>query len=112
MGQFQIPGTSVTYSNPKQVDQNTLVFSSGSPYPILNGAAGGWVPVVAGSPWQPNLVPANPGLALAIPQPGTFDASPPTAPPVQFNKTSVPASDPIVGGKAIPGTSVTFKSPA
>jgi hypothetical protein len=112
MSQFTIPGTSVTYSNPKQVDQNTLVFSSGSPYPILNGAAGSWVPVVAGSPWQPNLVPANPGLALAIPQPGTFDASPPNAPPIAVNTPPVPASDPAVGGRTIPGTTSSWKNPA
>lgn len=64
MGQFQVPGTSVQYSNPKQVDQSTLV-----------------------NPLLPNKVwaPLNPDQGCGTPpQPGSFDATPPKAPKIIF----------------------------
>jgi hypothetical protein len=114
MGRINVPNSSVVFDNPKQVDQNTLVFSAGSSYPVLNnlnGASAGWVPVVAGLPWQPNLVDSYRGQ-FAIPQPNSFDPTPPSAPPVAVNKPAVAASDPSVGGTAIPGSSVTWRNPA
>jgi len=102
MGQVQVPGTSVQYSNPKQLNASAIDPKTGA----------AWVqwPVVSGTTnWGGCLTYPGP----STPQPGSYDATPPTAPPVAMNKPAVPASDPSVGGKTIPGTSgLSFKNPA
>jgi hypothetical protein len=70
MGQTTIPGTSVQYSNPQQVDQNSLVFPPGTGQGTTTNA-------VAGHIWEQNF-------AMAIPQPGSFDATKPQANPIIF----------------------------
>jgi len=100
MGQLQIPGTSIQYSNPKQVDQTTNISpltgkvwkpsgtdSFNFTYP--NGVTGiGIGGVSTGS--------QGTGINNGDPQPGTFDATPPKAPPSAINQ------DPPVAGKGRP----------
>ena len=102
MGNVTVPGTSIQYQNPNQ----------------LNAAA---VDPTTGNAWAPYPVPGSGALSngvqlmkggTATPQPGSYDATPPTAPPLAVNKPAVPASDPSVGGKTIPGSSVTWRNPA
>ena len=91
MGQLTIAG--VTYSNPRQIDQTTNMD------PQTNAV------------WQPKGFPAvgtignKPNgtqlMGTGGPQPGSYDATAPTAPPVAFNQPAVSASDLSVGGKAI-----------
>jgi len=91
MGQLRIPGTSILYSNPAQVDQSTLN-------------------------WQPGLTPTSQPTPqgtgygfMAIPKPGSFDANTPEANPVLFN-VQPPALS--AGGVKIPNSSVVLKNPA
>ncbi|SRR6266436_978552 len=108
MGQLQIPGTSVQYSNPKQMDQSAnLDPTTGKPwvngtdiYPYTGSFSG-----VVFSPGHFGQTMTNGGS----PQPGTFDPTPPKANPVLFNKQPPSLSD---GGTKIPNSSVVFKSPA
>lgn len=102
MGQLQIPGTSVTYSNPLQKDQTTLIDSQTGKTWVIQPLSGG-VSVLGQA-----LTPPGP----FSPQPGSFDATPPIAPTIAVNKPALSASDPSVGGKAIPGTSTNFKNPS
>ena len=113
MGQLQIPGTSIQYSNPKQVDQTTNISpltgkvwkpsgtdSFNFTYP--NGVTGiGIGGVSTGS--------QGTGINSGDPQPGTFDATPPKANPILVNAQPKPLTD---GGIKIPNSSVVFKSPA
>lgn len=105
MGQLIVPGTNVQYSNPAQMNQNTVVFPPGVSS-LLDPAD------TAGSTWKPNLLinqgQNNAGVvtsALACPKPGSYDGTPTVANPV-FNQ--VPASP----GIKIPGTSVVFNNPS
>jgi hypothetical protein len=101
MGQLQIPGTSIQYSNPKQIDQTTLID------PQTNAV------------WQPNGFPAvgtignKPNgtqlMGTGGPQPNSYDATPPTANPVLFGKQPPSLSS---GGTAIPNSSTVVKNPA
>jgi hypothetical protein len=71
MGKVQIPGTSIVYDNPAQVDQSNIVFPPGT----TNCATPG---IVAGAPYF------HPCFCDGIPKPGTFDPTPPKANPVVF----------------------------
>jgi hypothetical protein len=118
MGQLQIPGTSVVYSNPKQVDQTTLTFSAGFVTPGYPPNVNG---TLAGQVWQPNG-------PTSTPQPGSFDAGTPNVPQPKFNNPGVSNSAPNSGSPVvttknadastrtangtIPGTSVTINNPA
>ena len=100
MGQLQIPGTTIQYSNPKQIDQTTNIDPltgkvwkpSGTDtfnFPYPNGVTGiGIGGVSTGS--------QGTGINLGDPQPGTFDPTPPKANPVIVNQ------DPPVPGKGQP----------
>ena len=72
MGQINIPGTSIQFVNPKQVDQKTLVFPAGMTTPGYPSNVNG---TLAGVTWVQNG-------PTAFPQPGTFDGNAPTANPV------------------------------
>jgi hypothetical protein len=79
MGQFKIPGTSVVYSNPEQQDQNTLFFPNSTRV------------------WQQELTqtqqPLSVGIGygwMSIPQPNSFDATPPEANPILVNQQPAP----------------------
>jgi len=113
MGQINIPGTSIQFVNPKQIDQTTNIDpltgkvwkTSGADtftfiYP--NGVTGIGINGVSTS---------NQGVGtnLGSPQPGTFDATAPTANPVIFGKQSPSLS---TGGIQIPNSSSTVKNPA
>jgi hypothetical protein len=98
MGQLNIPGTSIQYSNPKQVDQNTLVFPNGMVTPGYPPNVGG---TLAGVTWTQNG-------PTSFPQPGTFDAAPPQANPVLFGKQPPSLS---AGGIQIPNSTTTVKNP-
>ncbi|SRR5260370_26882261 len=88
MGRIILPGSSVVYDNPKQVDQSTLIDPQ------------------TGKTWT--IQPIDPlgrtsirGQALTTPgpfspQPGSFDPTPPQANPVVINQ------DPPVPGKGLP----------
>jgi len=92
MGQLQIPGTSVTYSNPLQKDQTTNI--SG----VTGIGIGG---VSTGS--------QGTGINSGDPQPGTFDATPVKANPILVNAQPKPLTD---GGIKIPNSSCVVKNPA
>jgi hypothetical protein len=101
MGQLQVPGTSVQYSNPNQLNAAAIDPKTGAPWvqgPMASGTTS----------WGGCLTYPGP----SNPQPGSYDSTPPTAPPVQFNQVSVSASDPSIGGKSVPGTNVTFRNPS
>ncbi len=101
MGRTNIPNSSVVYDNPNQLNAAAVDPKTGAPWVPL--------PVASGTTsWGGCLTYPGP----STPQPGSYDSTPPTAPPVQFNQASVPASDPSIGGKSIPGTNVTFKNPS
>src|SRR5712675_1903927 len=78
MGQLTIPGTSIQYSNPKQIDQTTNIDPitgnvwKSSPFPA-SGTIGN----------KPNGTQL---MGTGGPQPGSFDLTPPTANPVLFGK--------------------------
>jgi hypothetical protein len=99
MGNFQIPNTSVVYSNPKQVNQNTLTFPPGTVTPGYPPNVNG---TLAGVVWVQNGPTAHP-------QPGSFDPTLPKANPILVNAQPKPLTD---GGIKIPNSSVVFKSPA
>jgi hypothetical protein len=101
MGQLQIPGTSVQFSNPKLVDQSTVAFPDCGDLARpglteINPQTG--LPTAqstrTGRVWQPTPVPTGtvnswnnrpfvfPGPSC--PQPGSFDTTPVTANPVKF----------------------------
>jgi hypothetical protein len=64
MGQLSIPGTSIQYSNPKQVDQNTLVFPNGMVTPGYPPNVGG---TLAGVTWTQNGVGGSePSLQMSV----------------------------------------------
>jgi hypothetical protein len=113
MGQLTIPGTSVTYSNPLQKDQATNIspltgkvwkpsgtdsFSFTYPNGVTGIGIGG---VSTGS--------QGTGINSGDPQPGSYDATPPQAPPLAINQ------DPPVAGKGKPisvsGTSGSTGNP-
>jgi hypothetical protein len=93
MGKFTVPGTTIQYDNPKQVDQTTNI------------------PALTGKPWKPSnydtfrftyptgvtgigidgASTGNQGIGsnMGDPQPGTFDASKPLANPVVFRNGPV-----------------------
>ena len=92
MGNLNIPGTSIKYSNPEQIDQTTLSWQAGltlTSQPTPQGGTGyGW---------------------MAIPKPGSFDATVPIAAPVLFGQQPASlASD----GISIPNSTTTVKNPA
>ena len=121
MGQLQIPGTSVQYSNPKQVDQSTVVFpdcgdlarpglteinpQTGLPTAQSSRKGRTWqpAPVATGTvaSWNHSRPFEFPGPSC--PQPGAFDPAPVTAPPIAVNQ------DPPVPNKGTPV--VTTKNP-
>jgi len=92
MAQLTIPGTTIVFSNPQQVDQKTLN-------------------------WQPGLTLTAeilPGVGIgygymAIPKPNSTDPSPATANPVLFGKQPPSLS---AGGIQIANSSTTVKNPA
>lgn len=114
MGQLQIPGTSVQYSNPKQIDQNSNLFpdcgdlafpqvaqvnpQTGLPVGPSTRTGKAWqahpVPTGTNATWGRPLIFAAP----ACPQPGSFDPTPATAPPIAVNQ------DPVAPGKGKPIT--------
>jgi len=113
MGQINIPGTSITYSNPKQTDQKTnidpLTGKAWKPsgtdtftFTYPNGVTGlGINGVSTGN--------QGVGTNLGSPQPGTFDPTAPTANPVIFGKQPPSLS---AGGIQIPNSSVVLKNPS
>jgi len=97
MGHINIPNSSVVYDNPKQVDQNTIVFPAGMVTPGYPHNVNG---TLAGVTWVQNG-------PTALPQPGTYEA-PPQANPVLFGKQPPSLS---AGGIQIAG-GTTVKNPA
>jgi hypothetical protein len=97
MGQINIPGTSIQYSNPKSLDASAPDPKTGQP----------WVqwPAPGTTRWGGCLTYPGP----STPQPGTYDATPPTANPVLFGKQPPSLS---TGGIQIPNSSSTVKNPA
>ena len=99
MGHIQVPGTSVVYDDPRQVDQSTLIDSQTGKIwgiqPLGGGTLSNGVALAFPAPWSP--------------QPGSFDATPPQANPVLFNKQSASLSE---GGIKIPNSTCTVKNPA
>lgn len=107
MGKISVGG--IVYDNPKQVDQTTIVFPEcgdlASPQvPQIDPKTG--VPVGpstrTGKTWQPVPVASGTNSTYgrplefpgpACPQPGSYDATPPKAPPLAINQ------DPPVAGK-------------
>jgi hypothetical protein len=113
MGQLNIPGTSIQYSNPKQIDQTTNIDpatgkvwkASGTDsfnFTYPNGVTG--IEIGGVSTGDQGV-----GLNLGDPQPGTYDATPPTANPVLFGKQPPSLS---AGGVQIPNSTTTIKNPA
>jgi hypothetical protein len=115
MGQLTIPGTSIQYSNPKQTNQSTnLDATTGAPWSSGNQSYSVIVPPsppatfgIAGRVISPGT--QVPAYALGSPQPGTFDANPPVANPVLFNKQPASLS---AGGIQIPNSNCVVKNPA
>ena len=99
MGQINIPGTSITYSNPKQIDQKTLVFPVGMTTPGYPPNVNG---TLAGVTWVQNG-------PTALPQPGSYDPTPVVANPVLFGQQPPSLS---AGGINIPNSSVVLKNPS
>jgi hypothetical protein len=93
MSQIKIPNTSVLFDNPQQVDQASLNWQPGLTLTATTDPS--WVGIGYGY--------------MAIPKPGSFDATPPEANPVLFGKQPPSLS---AGGIRIPNSSVVFKSPA
>ena len=93
MGKLNVAG--ITYDNPKQIAQDSLVFPPG----CVNNPDRD---VVAGNVWKPNF-------AMSFPKPDSFDATQPTALPVLFGKQPSSLSS---GGIAVPNSSTTVKNPA
>src|SRR5882762_8983365 len=93
MGQLAIPGTSIQYSNPKQIDQATNIDP------------------LTGQVWKTSPFPASGTIGNKLngtqlmgtggPQPGSFDLTPPTANAVLFGKQPPSLSS---GGTAIPNS--------
>jgi hypothetical protein len=112
MGKLNVGG--IVYDNPKQVAQSSVVFPD-------CGDAGQYPPNFpsrTGKVWQrepiqtgvPGLFPVSTDFpGPASPQPGTFEATPPQAPPLAINQ------DPPVAGKGKPisvsGTSGSTGNP-
>lgn len=112
MTQIQVPGTSVILDNPKAVNQATVTFPNCGDLAFpqvaqVNPQTG--LPVGpstrTGKTWQPHPVPTGTNAtwgrplifpAPACPQPGSFDAALPTAPPIAVNQ------DPPVPNKGTP----------
>jgi hypothetical protein len=113
MGQINIPGTSIQFVNPKQIDQTTNIDpltgkvwkTSGADsftFTYPNGVTGiGINGVSTGN--------QGVGTNLGSPQPGTFDTTAPTANPVIFGKQPPSLS---AGGVQIPNSTSTIKNPA
>jgi hypothetical protein len=93
MGKLIIPGTSIVYDNPKQVDQNTNISaltgkvwkpsnSDTFAFTYPNGVTGIGIGGVS---------TGNQGVGsnMGDPQPGTYDATKPQANPVVFRNGSV-----------------------
>lgn len=99
MSQTKIPGTSIVYSNPQAVPQDSLKFPPGMVTPGYPPNVNG---TLAGQTWEQNG-------PTAFPKPGTFQTGVPEANPVLFNQPPTPLSS---GGIKIPNSSVVFKSPA
>jgi hypothetical protein len=98
MSKLQIPGTTIQYDNPSQLNAAAIDPKTGAPWvqwPIAPGTTS----------WGGRLMYPGP----ATPQPGTYDATPPQANPVLFGQQPPSLSD---GGIKIPNSSVVFKSPA
>jgi hypothetical protein len=115
MGHINIPNSSVVYDNPRQIDQSTNLdpttaapWSTGNqPYTVTVPPSPPATFGVAGRVISPGTQVL--AYALGSPQPGTFDASPPVANPVLFNKQPAPLS---AGGIQIPNSSCVVKNPA
>ena len=136
MGQLQIPGTTIRYSNPKQVDQTSnLDPTTGQTWAPGNQPYTFTVPSTPPT-FKVGSVPLTLGTQATTstgsnPQPGSYDPTPPQANPIAVNQ------DPPVLGKGqpvtvsgptgstgtaadltrrvsgtIPGTSCTFRNPA
>lgn len=71
MGQLTIPGTTIQYNNPQQVNRGTVLFPPGGSNFVTPGVA-------AGATWF------NQSGCDGIPQPGSFDATKPQAPSIIF----------------------------
>jgi hypothetical protein len=112
MGKINIPGTSIQFVNPKQIDQTTNIDpltgkvwkTSGADtftFTYPNGVTGIGINGVS---------TRNQGVGtnLGSPQPGTFDPTAPTANPVIFGKRPPSLS---AGGIQIAG-GTTVKNPA
>jgi hypothetical protein len=91
MAQLTIPGTTIVFSNPQQVDQTTLNWQPGLTLTATTDPS--WVGIGYGY--------------MAVPKPNSTDPSPATANPVLFGKQPPSLS---AGGIQI-GTS-TVKNPA
>ena len=102
MGQVQIPGTSVTYNNPNQLNASAIDLKTGAPWVQAPVPASG---TIGNIPNGTQLMFSGP----STPQPGSYDATPPTANPVLFGKQPPPLSS---GGIAIPNSSTVVKNPA
>ena len=99
MGKLTIGG--ITYDNPKQIDQATVLIPPGN-YVNLNDPA-----YVAGAVWKQSTI----GKAFPVntsPKPDTVDFTPPTANPVLFGQQPPSLS---AGGITIPNGG-SFKNPA
>jgi hypothetical protein len=88
--------------NPNQLNASAIDPKTGAAWVSLPVPASG---AIGNIPNGPQLMFAGP----STPQPGTFDATPPQANPVIFNKQAAPLSS---GGIAIPNSSTTVKNPA
>jgi hypothetical protein len=112
MGQINIPGTSIQYSNPNQLDATAIDPKTGAPWVQWPTASG------TTTRWGGSLTYPGP----ATPQPGSYNATPPTANPVSFNAVA-PAPLPIITTKnpdgstksangLVPNSSVVFRNPS
>jgi hypothetical protein len=75
MGKITIPGTSVTYENPMQLNASSIDPKTGAPWvpwPVASGTTSWGGCLVYPAPYNP--------------QPGTFEISPPHANKVLFNQ--------------------------
>jgi hypothetical protein len=93
MGKFTIPGTTIQYDNPKQVDQTTNISPlTGKPWKAsdCDTFTFTYPPGVTGIGID-RVSTGNQGVGsnMGDPQPGTFDATKPQANPVVFRNGSV-----------------------
>jgi hypothetical protein len=98
MSKLQIPGTTIQYDNPNQLNAAAIDPKTGTtwvPWPVASGTTS-W----GGCQMYPGPT---------TPQPGTYDATLPKANPVLFNVQSPSLS---VGGIQIPNSTSVVKNPA